>query len=324
MAGPTNKKGLRRRVGKEKTRRVLYGNLAQVLRSRVQTHSQKAPSYIGICDVASKRLARAFVHDFRKYNRNPRRKLMIGVMTHPVVLNPDLPVPPIVRKAITSSFPKPESLSRGFIDDPQVLNTIHYADLYGPKGPRGAGEVANVRRNLELCVGYGGKNLHAIQLDINWPKPDELREFRKRHPNISLVLQVGKYSLKACNNDPQKVVNRLREYGNSIDHVLLDMSMGQGRAMTSGPLLPLLRSIRAELPYLGLAIAGGLGPERNRELEQIAREFPDVSLDAQGRLKPDFTYRDSLGHLSPLDSANVEKSRKYFRNHLSALDRNQA
>ncbi|MFH1423273.1 MAG: hypothetical protein ABIH42_11255 [Planctomycetota bacterium] len=321
MAGPTNKPGSRRRFGRGETRRALYNKMLQVLKARGHTHTQRAPSYIGVCDISGVRHARAFVHDLRKHTRNPNRKVMIGVMTHPVVLDPKLPVPEAVRVGITRTFPKIHEIARPFIDNPHVLNTIHNADLYGPKGPWGAGKAANIQRNLELCVHHGGKNLHAIQLDVNWPRPTALKAFRKKHPKIQLVLQVGKFSLTACGNNPQKVVNRLRKYGNSVDYVLLDMSMGQGKGMSGGTLLPLLRSIKSELPHLGLAVAGGLGPERNRELEQVAREFPDISIDAQGRLKPDFTYRDSRGHLSSVDSASPAKVRKLFRHNLAVLDK---
>jgi hypothetical protein len=290
----------------------------------VQKAIQSTPSYIGVCDVSSRRLAKAFVHDFIKHNTNPHRKVMIGVMTHPIVLNPDLPVPLAVRREIELTFPKKEHLANGFIDNPKVLNTIHYADLYGPKGPRGAQEAPNVLKNLELCVKYGGRNLHAIQLDVTWPKPDEIKSFRENHPHISLVLQVGKFSLSACNNDPQRIVSNLREYGKAVDYVLLDMSMGKGKAMASGTLLPLLRLIKSEIPTLGLSVAGGLGPMHSKELEQIAREFPDISIDTQGRVKPDSTPRDSRGHFFATDSANASKTREYFRRNLAVLDRTQA
>lgn len=319
--------------------RELYATILQVLEARGQIHInprgvpiplhtqepvQLSPSYIGVCDVSSRRLAKALVHDFIKHNTNPHRRVMVGVMTHPVVLDPALPVPEGVRREISRTFPNRDRISSGFIDDPNVLNTLHYADLYGPNGPRHAQEAPNIPRNLELCVKYGGKNLHAIQLDVTWPKPDELKAFRSKHPKISLILQVGKFSLSACNNDPQRMVNRLREYGDSVDYVLLDMSMGTGRAMASGTLLPLLRLIKSELPHLGLAVAGGLGPEHSKELELIAREFPDISLDAQGRLKPDYAPRDSRGHLFATASAKAEKTRAYFRHNLAVLDRTQA
>jgi hypothetical protein len=314
----------------------LYKSTLQILKSqgnfsvgssrRIQTGTQKAmqksPSYIGVCDVPNRRLAMAIVHDFVKHNTNPNRKIMIGVMTHPIVLDPSLPVPEAVRREISSTFMKRNQISNGFIDDPHVLNTIHYADLYGPKGPRGVHEAPSIQKNLDLCVKYGGRNLHAIQLDVTWPKPDEIKAFRANHPKVSLVLQVGKFSTSALNNDPQRIVSQLREYGKSIDYALLDMSMGKGKAMTSGTLLPLLRLIKSEIPNMGLAVAGGLGPEHSKELEQIAREFPDISIDTQGRVKPDSTPRDSRGHFFATDSANARKTREYLRNHLAVLDRN--
>lgn len=282
----------------------------------------KRERYSGVCDVYSPKEARAMADELRRNRKNPNRKVMIGVMTHPIVLDPDLPIPQKVREDVSKEFPAPEKMAGGFTDDPDVLNTIHIADLYGPEGPGKAKEAPNVFKNLELCVKHGGEYLHAIQLDITWPQPNEIKKFQEKHPTILIILQVGKSALEEVNSDPQKVVDQLREYGDSIDHVLLDMSMGKGKGMEAGGLLPLLRIIQKELPDLGLAVAGGLGPDRENllELKSIAKEFPDISFDAQGNVKTKDAPRDKFGHLVSTHPADPGRSKEYIKESCTMVD----
>lgn len=283
--------------------------------------------YTGVCDVVSPEDVRAMLAELRASRADSERRLMVGVMTHPAVLNPDADIPDTVREAIQSEFPTLEQLSQGFIDDGDVMNTIHYADLYGPNGPRKAGEAPDVLKNLELCVRHGGPNLDAIQLDIAWPDPGALAEFRRRHPDIEIVLQVGKFSFEDDGSiNAAKVAERLRGYGKSVDHVLLDLSMGKGRQMTDEDVASLKRlmwAIQDTTPDIGLAIAGGLGagvgtnnPNQSvysmDSLREIARDFPGISIDAQGGLKPDDTPRDDRGHFIATAMADGEKSRNYI------------
>lgn len=287
----------------------------EVFGHKIETYEH----YSGICDVYSPEEARAMAEELRRNRKNPNRKVMIGVMTHPIVLNPDLPVPQKVREEVSKEFPTTEEIAGGFTDDPDVLNTIHYADLYGPNGPWKTQESPNLFENLELCVKHGGKNLHAIQLDVTLPNPNEIKKFKEKHPSIAIILQIGKFAFKEVDNDPQKMVDRLREYG-WIDFVLLDKSMGKGLGMDSEGLLPFLRLIKKELPYLGLAVAGGLGPDSLDLLNPIAEEFPDIAIDAQGGLKHADAPRDSLGHLLSTTPANIRRSNEYIKKSCTILD----
>lgn len=276
--------------------------------------------YSGVCDVLSPEEARAMADELRRNRKDPNRKVMIGVMTHPIVLDPDLPIPEKVREEVTKEFPTPEEMAGGFTDDPDVLNTIHYADLYGPNGPWKANESPNIFKNLELCVRYGGKNLHAIQLDVTWPDVDEIDRFKTAHPDLKIILQLGKFAFEEADNDPQRVVDLLDQYGDSIDYALVDMSMGKGKEMEAGGLLPILRLIQKELPGLGLATAGGLGPDSIDLLEPIAREFPGISIDAQGRLKPTNAPVDAAGHMISTVPADLGRSIDYIRKSCAMLD----
>ncbi len=300
--------------------KVESGKASDYADAEKQLHNMERDRYFGVCDVISPEQARAMADELRLNRKNPDRKIMIGVMTHPIVLDPDLPVPKKVREEVSKEFPTTEEIAGGFTDDPDVLNTIHYADLYGPNGPWKAEESPDILKNLELCVQYGGENLHAIQLDVTWPDSNELKKFKEKYPNIVIVLQIGKFAINAVNSEPEEVVNRLREYEESIDFALLDMSMGMGKDMEAGGLLPLLRLIHTELPYLGLAVAGGLGPNSMDLLEPIAKEFPGIAIDAQGRLKPADAPRDSSGHIISTLPADLEMSKEYIQKSCTMLD----
>ncbi len=276
--------------------------------------------YFGVCDVYSPEEAKAMADELRNSRQYSDRKVMIGVMTHPIVLSDDRPMPEEIRNAIRAEFPTKEEMAAGFIDDPDVFNTVHYADLYGPDGPRKSGEAPDVYKNLERVVEYGGENLHAIQLDITWPSSDELKRFKSEHPDIAIILQVGKFGIKEIDSNPHALVDRLREYGESIDYILLDMSMGMGKSMETEGLLPMLRTVRDQIPELGLAVAGGLGPDSIDLLEPIAAEFPDISIDAQGNLKRKDAPRDDRGHMIATVPVDLERTTEYIRKSCATLD----
>ena len=58
-----------------------------------------------------------------------------------------------------------------------------------------------------------------------------------------MILQVGKEAIEQSNNDPQEVVRRLLAYQGTIQHVLLDKSMGKGLGMDAEALIPFVRAI---------------------------------------------------------------------------------
>jgi len=278
--------------------------------------------YAGVCDVIEPKVALALAADLREYRKNPDRKIMIGVMTHPIMLDPES-FPEEVFREVSREFPLREQMAAAFTDDPDVLNTLHYADLYGPEGRQWeAGASPNVLENLELCVEYGGENLHAIQLDVTWPEPSAIKAFKEKYPDILIILQVGKFAMDAVANDPQKMVDLLREYDGSVDFVLLDMSMGKGKSIGTGSdvLLRQLNLIQYELPGLGLAIAGGFGPGSMDSLKPIADEFPDIAIDAQGRLKADHAPRDGKGHFIGTVQADLDRASEYIRQSCDLLD----
>ena len=111
-------------------------------------------------------------------------------------------------------------------------------------------------------------------------------DYRQCHPDIEIVVQVGVKAFEQINDDPSELVQKLKEYGTAIDFVLLDRSMGKGKPLDSDSLKPFLFKVSHELPHLGLAVAGGLGPTSLHLIEPLLDDFPELSFDAQGKLRP--------------------------------------
>lgn len=210
-------------------------------------------------------------------------------------------------------FPKKEKIADIFLSrtdqvglERNVFNVLHYADY----------EDHPILENLEKAVPWCGNNLHGLQLDMIWPDPNKVQEFHWRHPRIEIILQVNANALDAVGNDPEKLVERLGNYNDSITYALLDKSMGRGLGMDAKALLPFATAIEdaikeEKLPYgLKIAVAGGLGPDTLHLADPLIAEFPRISLDAQSKLRP------SGNALDPLDldlcTRYLEEAAKHF------------
>ncbi len=182
-------------------------------------------------------------------------------------------------------YPPKEKIAEIFsVDHPLVMNTLHYADYEG----------IDVAASLERATGLGGPHLRALQLDMIWPDSEIIKTYKEKHPNISLVLQVGANAFKQAADDPSVVVLKLRAYDGAIDYVLLDKSMGRGLGMDAVALQPFIMAINKFLPHLGITVAGGLGPGTLYLAEPLVQEFPWISIDAQGKLRPSGNALDPI------------------------------
>ncbi len=127
-----------------------------------------------------------------------------------------------------------------------------------------------------------------------------------------IIIQVSGRAIEEAGNDPDEVVSRLREYDelDVLDRVLLDKSMGRGLGMNAEALRPFAQAIKKAFPSVGLVVAGGLGPDTLHLMEPLLGEFPNISIDAQGKLRP------SGNSLDPIDWDLAER---YLVNALKLL-----
>lgn len=245
--------------------------------------------YIGICDFPSggQTLDTARLFDDLRRSHQLNSKLMVGVMMSFKTLNGE-------PSKWSAAWPKNEEVADIFVDHPAVMNTLHFADYDGN----------TTLWHLLQAAKFGGPRLHAIQLDMIWPPDVIVKGLRRKFPDVQVVLQINTKALEAVDNDPDTLVEWLKKYGDLLDYVLLDKSHGRGVGMDAQGLLPFVRAISDRLPKLEVGVAGGLGPSTMDLLLPVVHEFPNVNIDAQGKL------RSSGNALDPID---WEMAHEYLR-----------
>ncbi len=235
--------------------------------------------YIGITDFMNAKQVELMRKVFLKHApAHSARVLHVGVMMSYKTLND-------IETKWSKAFPDKESIIDIFWSD-DVFNCLHYADY---------DHANDFALDLATAIAYGGSHLHGLQLDMVWPNPSDIFQaiqFSGVAPEI--ILQVGKNAIEAAGNDPKQVVDRLGDYHGLVHRVLLDKSMGKGLGMDAEGLLPFARAIREAFPDMGIGAAGGLGPMTMDLVTPLLAEFSDLSIDAQGRLRPSGNALDPI------------------------------
>lgn len=255
--------------------------------------------YIGITDFMSRLQTQAMLDRFSQASKNqlvPHR-LMVGVMMSYKTLHGK-------ETKWSEAFPPNGEVANIFIRHPLAFNTLHYADY---------DKVDFFNSLVHAISSWGGDNIDAVQLDMIWPEPaDVANVIHATRKQIKVILQVGKNAMEQANNDPLEVLTRLRDYEGAIDGVLFDKSMGQGKIMDVTELLRHVEMAYEQLPWLRVAVAGGLGPTTVQIAEPLIARFPNISIDAQGKLRP------SGSALDPIDWSLAET---YLRRAIELFDK---
>lgn len=234
--------------------------------------------YISITDFTNLREVVKMLSVFKEAGgQEIGRRLGVGIMMSYKTLR-ELPTP------FSAIFPKKEGIAGIFTDDPLVFNVIHYADY----------KDRDVLNSLKEAVKWGGKNLHAIQLDMTWPDPMAIMELCRIFSHVKIILQIGRMAFRQIGENPSSLLTRLEEYGDAINYVLLDKSMGEGKELSPEFLIPFMDFLVEHRPDLGLAVAGGLGPNSAHLISPLASRYCDLSTDAQGGLRPSRSYFDPI------------------------------
>lgn len=236
--------------------------------------------YIGITDFTTREQTLGMLDYFQMVSRfNMPHKLMVGVMMSYKTLNG-------METKWSKAFPPNNQIADIFVQHPLALNTLHYADYTN----------SDVFNSLGRAISLGGIDIDALQLDMVWPHPgDVMNAVHASRRRVSVILQVGKNAMEEANNDPREVIDRLNDYTDVIDGVLFDKSMGQGKPMDPDVLVDYVAAVYEHIPKLRVAVAGGLGPTTMGIVEPLVSLFPDISIDAQGRL------RSSCNALDPIE-----------------------
>jgi hypothetical protein len=236
---------------------------------------------IGITDFENLEQVRSISQVFKEHSSHCFLRIMlhVGVMMSYKTLH-NIP------NRWQNIFPPKEAIA-GIFSSPDVFNCLHFADYDGHP---------ELWKSLTDAIRYGGVGINALQLDMIWPDPNEIARAVCQFPRrkIEVILQVGRNAFEEISNDPQMLILKLEKYEGVISRVLLDESGGRGEPMKADNLLPFVRAIRKNFPELGVIVAGGLGPDTMYLIKPIVMEYPDVSIDAQGKLRPSGSAMDPI------------------------------
>lgn len=214
------------------------------------------------------------------------RQLMIGVL--------------LSRKTLGSGtnkwpnrYPQPGKIAEIFPSHPLAFNLIHYST----KEP----ETLFDQLSYIAEQGFAGPNCHGFQLNVAWPRPNQIIRFHSTYLSKWIVLQIGNAALEQVENDPVQLANKIENEYKSVDYVLLDPSGGYGKPFDPQKLRDYLLELKSRNLNMGLGVAGGLSPNTMHRLEPLADKFPDLCMDAESRL------RDSNDHL------DIKTAKEYVR-----------
>lgn len=218
------------------------------------------------------------------------RRLMVGVLMSSKTLAGQ-------QNKWPGRYPKKEAVANIFIDDPRALNLIHY----------NTDHPETLLTQLVEITALAGPHFDGFQLNIAWPPISQLEDYWEVYPEKFLLLQVGGKAMTQVES-MERFTELVGAYLPMIDAILIDPSGGKGEPLDAVKGAEYLRAVR-DYPMLGLGVAGGFGPDTLHLLDPLVREFPKLSIDAEGRLRI----------LKPEDALCLDAMRVYLDSTFSFL-----
>lgn len=188
-------------------------------------------------------------------------------------------------------FPKIEVLKSIFIQDPKVINLVHF-NTHDP---------GRLKDDLIwLTEDYGGPHMHGFQLNLTWPSVRDLMIYHQICSPKRTVLKIGNKAMEEIGHSPETLRERVGRYVGVVTDVIIDPSGGAGQ-----PFEPMLaREYLHALQGCGVrvGVAGGLEAQRLHQLVRpLAQEFPGLSIEADGKLR------------DPQDNLDILAAGRYIR-----------
>ena len=251
----------------------------------------KKKPYIGVTGFMSPDEVNETLRDinFKKANR----LLMVGVLASAKTLVGQTNKWP-------NRYPKWENVKNIFQENDNCLNLIHFNTK----------EPDQLTFHLNSMTDAVGPKLHGFQLNIAWPNPESIARYKDVHPDKVIVLQVGGHAFSMVNHEPEMVEDMVKSYLGLIDYVLLDPSGGLGQELNPFAMRDYLLALAKHEKQIGLGVAGGLSAGTVKILEPLIKDYPNLSIDAEGRL------RTEIG-----DNLNVPVTRGYIQQSLDLFER---
>lgn len=179
-------------------------------------------------------------------------------------------------------------LNELFVNDWSVFNVLHYADYGHERSKRAPTTV----EHLLTALNRAGPYVNGLQLDMVWPTPTMIAELRYARPGIEIIQQVSSVAKKEAGIG---WIDKIEKYAGIVDYLLLDSGMGRGIPFNPATVLyDIEMALSCGFSQHQLAVAGGLGPDTYMGLQPILDRYPNISCDAQGKLRPSGSATDPL------------------------------
>ncbi len=259
------------------------------------------PSYIGVTGLMTAEQVRQVASAIPTMGWRLDRPLMLGILMSSKTANGIPNKYPKRYPRLKDVFKITDPVDGGTRWNAPLLPIIHYAtDDHAT--------VALQILGLKKCLDWEYEetvHTHVSGFQINTPWPD-LRLFHElgfeSHfgKNFRIVLQVGRAALKQAamgrgSCQPDELVTMLRPYVGAVSDILLDPSGGMGMPVDPAQASDYLDAIKAAGLRFGLGVAGGLDAQSLDQLAPLLERHPDVSIDAEGRLRDPATDELDLG-----------------------------
>lgn len=234
----------------------------------VHTMTKPYP-YIGVTGfMRQEEVVAAWAEASKKLHRS-KHILMIGcLVSHKTLLGQTNKWPnryPPIEK-LTGIFPP---------KDESTLNLVHYHTT----------DQSTLYNQLVKISELVGSHLDGYQLNIRWPDIEQLLRYKDDYPDHKIVLQCGSEAMSDVDNEPKALADAIDTYEYLVDYVLIDPSGGKGQAINIVFAGECLEAITKICPWVVPGIAGGLGPNTISHIESLAHKYPNLCIDAEGRLR---------------------------------------
>jgi len=261
----------------------------------------KQKAYVGITGPATKDEIKAVVEEFDKngYTMSSPHVPMLGYLVSYKTLN--------WQATNDRRYPKVAELKDLLkTADNKVLTMVHYNSK---EMPTLAGQISRIFDGV-----YQEGLCRALQLNIAWPDPYQVKLVKKEFPEMRIVFQISRKA--AANKTPKQIVEGMKEYGDTLSYALIDPSGGKGIEFDVKESLQVYQELKAAFPSLTVGFAGGFnGKNVADKLKKIidGTGDSDFCIDAEGGL------RDKLSDNRGDSLLNIEKVEAYLQGASSVL-----
>lgn len=206
---------------------------------------------------------------------------------------------------------QPETEGTTFDLKSRTLRLIHY---------NGPGEGLCAR--LDALCEIGGPNLDGFQLNMPWPPTEEMKLWATDHPTMRLILQINRKMYANVASTPQRLVNEIAKSYMPwcLTDMLFDLSGGGGQKIGLAQAEEVLDALYGAFgDQVGIGIAGGLDWQSVWDLKPLFQKWPDLSIDAEGRIRDVFT--DPKDKEKILSDTLGDAAREYARRAFGVMPR---